>query len=128
MDLVSFQREDTLALTLRWGCESPFHSLPPAYLLFSSHIRPVDTRSTCSGPRVDSAGNFRRPASPHLCVLNPCLWVKNEMTLSCSGELLFLPHIYFEAWLLGKPGLVDLFGHVIDHRVSRGVLGSGMHQ
>ena len=65
---------------------------------------------------------------PHLCVRNPCLWVKNEMTLSCSGELLFLPHISFEAWLLGKPGLVDLFGHIIDHRVSRGVLGSGMHQ
>ena len=36
-------------------------------------------------------------------MLNPSLWFKSEITPYYSLELLCLPHIYFDAWLLGKP-------------------------
>lgn len=49
-----------------------------------------------------------------LHMLNPSLvffnhWFKNEITSYYSLELLCLPHIYFDAWLLGKPLRMDPF-------------------
>ena len=70
---------------------------------FSFHIQPADTLSTCSGPRVDCLQNFCPLASLGLHMLNPSLWFKSEITPYYSLELLCLPHIYFDAWLLGKP-------------------------